>query len=83
MVSVSITVWYNATMVRRRRTNVEDDLSWGFNHFVNNKLGVVDINPRASSTVLDTYLDLCDKEMVSEPLEVVLLCFIGVDGLGE
>jgi hypothetical protein len=83
MVGVSFTVWYNATMVRCRRTNVEDDLSWGFNHFVNNKLGVVDISPRASSTVLDTYLDLGDKEMVSEPLEVVLLCFIGVDGLGE
>ena len=82
-IMVSATVWYNTMMVRCRRTNVEDDLSWGFDHFVNNELGVVDVSPRASSAVLDTYLDFGDKEMLSEPLEVVLLCFIGVDGLGE
>ena len=80
---ISVAVWDNATTVRCRRTNVEDDLSWGLNNFVNDELEVVDISPRAGFPVLDTYFDLGDKEMLSEPLEVLLLCFIGMDGLGE
>jgi hypothetical protein len=39
----SVTVWDDVTVLNRR-TNVEDDPSWGFNYFVNMELGVADIS---------------------------------------
>jgi hypothetical protein len=37
----------DVVMARCRRTNVEDDLSWGFDHFVNMELGVTDVSLQA------------------------------------
>jgi hypothetical protein len=65
---------------------MEDNFSWGFNHFMDNKLGMVDISLRARRQfpVLDTYFDLSKPaKILFGPQGVFLLCSIGVNGLRE
>jgi len=63
-----------------RRTNVDDNFSWHFNHFVDLGLAVVDISPRAwdGYSVLDTYSHLCDHvQYPFIPLHILLPRFFG------
>jgi hypothetical protein len=59
----------------------------GLQSLLNNQLGVVGVSLRAQKQFsgLDTYFDLEDRGnyVPSKPLDVLLLCFLGVDGLGE